>query len=258
MLGDGRLQLHALTADPTAVAGRKFVADVTSQHGEIDHAVSCFGAWWQGGEPLLRPVALCAVDCMNLVNCKYLLAGGGCELHAVATRHPATCDSPPAGLLTEQSYDEFSRVIANFAGSHFVFAKTILPVMKKSENSTMLFITGGVGERLGMVGCAVGRVCTGPKCACTTGAGLALLVLCLCSPANMPSFVVAGQRVLSADSGLATVGGAAVYGVVRAAQVRLKHGRLSTPCSARHPILASCLHSGTSHIPACWSTNPTC
>jgi omega-amidase len=102
---------------------RKFVADVTSQHGEIDHAVSCFGAWWQGG------------------------------------------------LLTEQSYEEFSRVIANFAGSHFVFAKTILPVMKKSESSTMLFITGGVG-----------------------------------------------QRVLSADSGLATVGGAAVYGVVRAAQ----------------------------------------
>ena len=31
----------------------------------------------------------------------------------------------------------------------------------------------------------------------------------------------AGQRVLSADSGLATVGGAAVYGVVRAAQVRM-------------------------------------
>ena len=30
---------------------------------------------------------------------------------------------PLAGVLTEQSYDEFSQVIANFAGSHFVFSK---------------------------------------------------------------------------------------------------------------------------------------
>ena len=26
-----------------------FVAQVVGQHGPIDHAVSCFGAWWQGG-----------------------------------------------------------------------------------------------------------------------------------------------------------------------------------------------------------------
>ena len=27
-----------------------FVQQVLKEHGEIDHAVSCFGAWWQGGE----------------------------------------------------------------------------------------------------------------------------------------------------------------------------------------------------------------
>ncbi|GAB4821734.1 hypothetical protein N2152v2_008780 [Parachlorella kessleri] len=102
-----------------------FVAQVLKEHGEIDHAVSCFGAWWQGG------------------------------------------------VLTQQSYDEFSRVIANFAGSHFTFAKCVLPAMRKAESSSVLFITGGVGK-----------------------------------------------RVLSADSGLATVGGAALYGVVRAAQAQ--------------------------------------
>ena len=67
-----------------------------------------------------------------------------------------------------------------------------------------------------------------------------------------PSFRSAGKRVLSADSGLATVGGAALYGVVRAAQAQYqgaaprinemriyalvtRHGgerRLSLPCSA--------------------------
>lgn len=102
-----------------------FVHEVVEQHGAIDHAVSCFGAWWQGG------------------------------------------------LLTEQSYAEFSRVLANFAGSHFTFVKYILPAMRQSHTSSMLFVTGGVGK-----------------------------------------------RVLSADSGLATVGGAALYGIVRAAQAQ--------------------------------------
>jgi len=109
-------------------------------------------------------------------------------------------------------------VIANFAGSHFVFAKTILPVMKKSEGSTMLFITGGVGER---TGCCCAYTC-------------AMLIWCVYSGAlaaaahaadqlswqetaplsHSPTFrlivALAGQRVLSADSGLATVGGSAV------------------------------------------------
>lgn len=74
------------------------MADVTSQHGEIDHAVSCFGAWWQGGEPLLRPVALCAVDCMFLVNCKYfwLAAAANCPrlqpgIRPRATLHLQAC-----------------------------------------------------------------------------------------------------------------------------------------------------------------------
>ena len=49
-------------------------------------------------------------------------------------------------MLTQQSYDEFSRVIANFAGSHFTFAKYVLPAMRKSETSSVLFITGGVGK----------------------------------------------------------------------------------------------------------------
>ncbi|KAL4855773.1 3-oxoacyl-[acyl-carrier-protein] reductase FabG [Chlorella vulgaris] len=106
-----------------------FVREVVQQHGDIDHAVSCFGAWWQGG------------------------------------------------VLTEQSYEEFSRVLANFAGSHFVFAKNVLPAMRKAPSSSMLFVTGGVGK-----------------------------------------------RVLSADSGLATVGGAALYGIVRAAQAQYAAG----------------------------------
>lgn len=39
------------------------MADVTALHGEIDHAVSCFGAWWQGGELLpvcVLPYTLCS------------------------------------------------------------------------------------------------------------------------------------------------------------------------------------------------------
>lgn len=49
-------------------------------------------------------------------------------------------------MLTEQSYEEFSRVIASFAGTHFTFAKYVLPAMRQSHASSMLFITGGVGE----------------------------------------------------------------------------------------------------------------
>lgn len=59
-------------------------------------------------------------------------------------------------------------MIANFAGSHFVFAKTILPVMKKSENSSMLFITGGVGERLLLLCCC----CCAQGCRQVAGAVL--------------------------------------------------------------------------------------
>ena len=159
------------------------------------------------------------------------------------------CPPPPrrAGVLTDQSYEEFARVIANFAGSHFVFAKTILPVMKKSENSSMLFITGGVGE----------ETCHVPRAGLSVGTAQDVFVLRLCAArsmltchaeARMPPPLPAcnksccccarwhllpaptnccrpaGQRVLSADSGLATVGGAAVYGVVRAAQVRRRDG----------------------------------
>ncbi|KAL4432189.1 hypothetical protein ABPG77_005951 [Micractinium sp. CCAP 211/92] len=107
---------------------RRFVETLVAQHGPIDHAVSCFGAWWSGG------------------------------------------------VLTEQTYEEFSSVIANFAGSHFTFSKYVLPQMKQSPTSSFLYITGGVG-----------------------------------------------QRVLSADSGLATVGGAALYGIVRAAQAQYEN-----------------------------------
>jgi hypothetical protein len=45
--------------------------------------------------------------------------------------------------------------------------------------------------------------------------------------ASIPSHwlcVPAGKRVLSADSGLATVGGAALYGIVRAAQAQYASG----------------------------------
>ncbi len=57
-------------------------------------------------------------------------------------------------MLTQQSYEEFSRVIANFAGSHFVFAKYVLPAMRKAATSSMLFITGGVGEWVPLLGVA--------------------------------------------------------------------------------------------------------
>jgi NAD(P)-dependent dehydrogenase (short-subunit alcohol dehydrogenase family) len=35
-----------------------FVEQVVAEHGEIDHAISCFGAWWQGGAWLPCRVAL--------------------------------------------------------------------------------------------------------------------------------------------------------------------------------------------------------
>jgi NAD(P)-dependent dehydrogenase (short-subunit alcohol dehydrogenase family) len=35
-----------------------FVEEVVRLHGPIDHAVSCFGAWWQGGERRRRAVQL--------------------------------------------------------------------------------------------------------------------------------------------------------------------------------------------------------
>ena len=57
--------------------------------------------------------------------------------------------------------------------------------------------------------------------------------------------LTAGQRVLSADSGLATVGGAAVYGVVRAAQVRL---RVQCLAPGKLPLLPSSTHAAH----ACW------
>lgn len=28
---------------------KAFVEGVVAEHGQVDHAVSCFGAWWQGG-----------------------------------------------------------------------------------------------------------------------------------------------------------------------------------------------------------------
>lgn len=85
-----------------------FVKEVVAAHGPIDHAVSCFGAWWQ------------------------------------------------KGVLTEQSYEEFSAVIANFAGSHFVFSKYVLPQMRQAPTSSFLYITGGVGELLAAAAAVAG------------------------------------------------------------------------------------------------------
>lgn len=75
----------------------------------------------------------------------------------------------------------------------------------------------------------------------------------------------AGQRVLSADSGLATVGGAAVYGVVRAAQVRLGMTRIAPnpkpPAfrlqnSCRHLLADVCNHRTSSATGFCSSKSP--
>jgi hypothetical protein len=51
----------------------------------------------------------------------------------------------PAGTLTQQSGEEFDRVVASQARSHFVFAKSILPILKQSRSSSFTFVTGGAG-----------------------------------------------------------------------------------------------------------------
>ena len=145
-------------------------------------------------------------------------------------------------MLTEQSYAEFSRVLANFAGSHFTFVKYILPAMRQSHTSSMLFVTGGVGE-LGSPGAGAATGAGQGAGGQDAGSLLALRYFraCISSPsptrcslATCPSptcphpaecprpcpHARAGKRVLSADSGLATVGGAALYGIVRAAQAQ--------------------------------------
>ena len=39
-----------LPPPPPLLQVAAFVRDVVAAHGPIDHAVSCFGAWWSGGE----------------------------------------------------------------------------------------------------------------------------------------------------------------------------------------------------------------
>lgn len=43
--------LHPMIADLSSEAGcAAFVNQVLERHGRIDHGVSCFGSFWQGGE----------------------------------------------------------------------------------------------------------------------------------------------------------------------------------------------------------------
>ena len=51
-----------------------------------------------------------------------------------------------AGLLTDQSLDEFATVMHNCTGSHIVFASAVTPILKDSSSSSYLIITGSAGE----------------------------------------------------------------------------------------------------------------
>lgn len=161
------------------------IKQIIAEHGEIDHAVSCFGAWWQKGAERWH-MLLCRLLCWEWKTgpaCMYrVLAGRPCwpfpsfifassklssspplgqncaamltascsvMSHAVL---PRVLPAAAAGVLTEQSYSEFLHVIHDFAGSHFTFAKYVLPVLKKADTSSFLFITGGVGESVPAVG----------------------------------------------------------------------------------------------------------
>lgn len=41
--------LPAHTPKPQCLQVKALVDGVVREHGQVDHAVSCFGAWWQGG-----------------------------------------------------------------------------------------------------------------------------------------------------------------------------------------------------------------
>lgn len=85
-------------ADEDAAA--EFAARLREQHPKgIDHAVSCFGSWWQKGHTTKQPLS---------------------ELNAVLSSHVA---------------------------SHFVFCKTLLPLMKQDPCSSLIIVTGGAGKR---------------------------------------------------------------------------------------------------------------
>lgn len=84
------------------------------QYGAFDHAVSCFGSWWQGGEPWAGgrrlPVAPAGWR-------RPRAAHGRPTQTAMrhSTRCPADCALPPRpGLLTDQPLEEYQRIMHTF------------------------------------------------------------------------------------------------------------------------------------------------
>jgi hypothetical protein len=49
--------------------------------------------------------------------------------------------------LTDVPLDVFNKQLNDFATSHFLFAKAVLPLLKKSEESSHTIITGGAGDQ---------------------------------------------------------------------------------------------------------------
>lgn len=91
---------------------------------------------------------MCAQALRLVETCRALLCPPVACGHALLPlKLPLTPPQVSSPLAPSPLHSPPPQVIANFAGSHFVFAKTVLPAMRKSEHSSLLFITGGVGAR---------------------------------------------------------------------------------------------------------------
>eukprot|EP00884_Botryococcus_braunii_P017489 jgi/Botrbrau1/4423/Bobra.0348s0013.1 len=97
-LDGGSLDVVAVDVG-TEEGATQLAKHIKEKYGEIDHAVSSIGAWWQGG------------------------------------------------VLTDVSLEEYNKQLHNFSTSHFIFAKAMLPLLKKSAASSYTIVTGGAGER---------------------------------------------------------------------------------------------------------------
>ena len=109
---EGLFPVVADLADEAAAAA--FFQDVASKHGSVDHAVSCFGSFWQGGAPDVGGAWGPALSCRRQALLAVLPWRSSC---GTALRYSLTASLPchpvrqPAGILTEQSVEEYRRML---------------------------------------------------------------------------------------------------------------------------------------------------
>ena len=174
---------QVLEADVATEGGAKQLADaITAQFGVVDYAVSAIGGWWQKGVSVctvsMLPLCHCddwicrlsgraGVPSARVVSLPALLR---VPQHVCTLRHitdalqlpsqtmqecfSCTYAVPPAqllrssfaGALLEQPLSEVIDGVHTYAVSHFVFAKTILPLLRDSPDSAYIIITGAAGK----------------------------------------------------------------------------------------------------------------